>query len=138
MTKRFLPGLLAMTAALMAAVQSPCSLAQADGASLPGPWPTYKNGYDGQRFSPGEAAKKDAAHVADFIKNPKSPMPKLYPAPLNEKDVADVAAFVEVRPRLRLLQDAPHRGSYDMPRVHLIASASITLEPEDEYEAHVW
>jgi len=43
----------------------------------------------------GEAAKKDAAHVADFIKNPKSPMPKLYPAPLNEKDVADVAAFVE-------------------------------------------
>ena len=43
----------------------------------------------------GEAAKKDAAQVAAFIKNPKSPMPKLFPSPLNEKDVADVAGFVE-------------------------------------------
>ena len=55
MTKRFLPGLLAAAAVLMAAVQSPCSLAQADGASLPGPWPTYNNGYDGQRFSPARS-----------------------------------------------------------------------------------
>jgi alcohol dehydrogenase (cytochrome c) len=43
----------------------------------------------------GEAAKKDTAQVVDFIKNPKAPMPKLYPAPLNDQDVADIAAFVE-------------------------------------------
>jgi mono/diheme cytochrome c family protein len=43
----------------------------------------------------GEAAKKDTAQAADFIKNPKAPMPKLCPAPLSDHDVADVAAFVE-------------------------------------------
>jgi len=43
----------------------------------------------------GEAAKKNAEQVAAFIKNPKSPMPKLYPAPLSEQDVAEVAAFVD-------------------------------------------
>jgi alcohol dehydrogenase (cytochrome c) len=43
----------------------------------------------------GEAVKKDVEHVAAFIKQPKSPMPKLYPAPLSDKDVADVAAFVD-------------------------------------------
>jgi len=43
----------------------------------------------------GEAAKKNAEQVAAFIKNPKSPMPKLYPAPLSDEDVHEVAAFVE-------------------------------------------
>jgi alcohol dehydrogenase (cytochrome c) len=43
----------------------------------------------------GEAARKSAAEVAAFIKDPKSPMPKLYPSPLTDKDVADVAAYVE-------------------------------------------
>jgi len=42
-----------------------------------------------------EAAKKNAEQVEAFVKNPVSPMPKLYPAPLGDKDVADVAAFVE-------------------------------------------
>jgi len=43
----------------------------------------------------GEAAKKNPEQVTAFIKNPKSPMPKLYPSPLSDKDVAEVAAFVE-------------------------------------------
>ncbi len=35
----------------------------------------------------------DAAIV--WIKNPAAPMPKLYPDPLSERDVTDVAAYVE-------------------------------------------
>jgi alcohol dehydrogenase (cytochrome c) len=43
----------------------------------------------------GEAARKSLAEATAFIKEPKAPMPKLYPAPLTDKDVAEVAAFVE-------------------------------------------
>ncbi|MEO6991628.1 MAG: cytochrome c [Candidatus Baltobacteraceae bacterium] len=42
-----------------------------------------------------EKARKDTAAAIAWIKNPKPPMPKLYPSPLSEKDVADVAAYVE-------------------------------------------
>jgi len=41
-----------------------------------------------------KSRKSDAAAIA-WIKEPKPPMPKLYPSPLGEKDVADVAAYVE-------------------------------------------
>ena len=47
--------------------------------------PTLKN----------EKSRKNFEQTVAQIKNPKSPMPKLYPAPLNEKDVNDVAAFVQ-------------------------------------------
>jgi mono/diheme cytochrome c family protein len=43
----------------------------------------------------GEKAKKDLAKTIAWIKNPQPPMPKLYPSPLGEKDVADVAAYVQ-------------------------------------------
>jgi ubiquinol-cytochrome c reductase cytochrome c subunit len=43
----------------------------------------------------GEKARKDTAAAIAWIKNPVLPMPKLYPSPLSEKDVEDVAAFVE-------------------------------------------
>jgi mono/diheme cytochrome c family protein len=43
----------------------------------------------------GEKSRKDTAAAIAWIKNPKSPMPKLYPDPLSEKDVEDVAAYVE-------------------------------------------
>jgi ubiquinol-cytochrome c reductase cytochrome c subunit len=43
----------------------------------------------------GEKARKDDAAAIAWIKNPVLPMPKLYPSPLSEKDVDDVAAFVE-------------------------------------------
>ena len=43
----------------------------------------------------GESTKKSVAEAVAFIKDPKAPMPKLFPAPLSEKDVADVAQFVE-------------------------------------------
>ena len=42
-----------------------------------------------------EAAKKNPDQVAAFIKNPIAPMPKLWPTPLSDQDVADVAKFVE-------------------------------------------
>jgi mono/diheme cytochrome c family protein len=43
----------------------------------------------------GEKSRKDLAAAIVWIKNPKPPMPKLYPSPLSESDVADVAAYVE-------------------------------------------
>lgn len=43
----------------------------------------------------GERAKKNLTAAIGFIKNPVAPMPKLYPAPLSDRDVADVAAYVE-------------------------------------------
>jgi len=43
----------------------------------------------------GEKARKDTAAAVAWIKNPAPPMSKLYPSPLDEKDVADVAAYVE-------------------------------------------
>jgi mono/diheme cytochrome c family protein len=47
--------------------------------------PTLKN----------EKSRKNFEQTVAQIKNPKSPMPKLYPASLNDKDVNDVAAFVQ-------------------------------------------
>ncbi len=43
----------------------------------------------------GEKSRKNYGAAVVWIKNPKPPMPKLYPNPLGEKDVEDVAAFVE-------------------------------------------
>jgi mono/diheme cytochrome c family protein len=43
----------------------------------------------------GEKSRKDLPAAIAWIKNPKPPMPKLYPSPLSESDVADVAAYVE-------------------------------------------
>ena len=42
-----------------------------------------------------EKSRKDFAAAVAWIKDPKPPMPKLYPSPLGEKDVDDVAAYVE-------------------------------------------
>ena len=43
----------------------------------------------------GEKTRKDIAGTIVWIKDPIPPMPTLYPKPLAEKDVDDVAAFVE-------------------------------------------
>jgi mono/diheme cytochrome c family protein len=43
----------------------------------------------------GEKTRKDAAGTVVWIKQPIPPMPTLYPKPLTEKDVDDVAVFVE-------------------------------------------
>jgi mono/diheme cytochrome c family protein len=43
----------------------------------------------------GEKGRKNYEQAIAWIKNPQPPMPKLYPSPLNEKDVDDVAAYVE-------------------------------------------
>jgi len=40
-------------------------------------------------------ARLTVQRTVDFIKNPAPPMPKLYPAPLSDGDVADVAAYVQ-------------------------------------------
>ncbi|BDE06251.1 hypothetical protein WPS_15270 [Vulcanimicrobium alpinum] len=42
-----------------------------------------------------EKSRKNYEQAVAWIKNPKPPMPKLYPSPLSEKDVDDVAAYVE-------------------------------------------
>jgi mono/diheme cytochrome c family protein len=42
-----------------------------------------------------EKSRKDLAAAIAWIKNPQPPMPKLYPSPLGEKDVTDVASYVE-------------------------------------------
>jgi mono/diheme cytochrome c family protein len=42
-----------------------------------------------------EKSRKNTAAAIAWIKNPKPPMPKLYPSPLSDRDVADVAAYVE-------------------------------------------
>jgi alcohol dehydrogenase (cytochrome c) len=43
----------------------------------------------------GEKSRKNMAQAIAWIKHPQPPMPKLYPSPLSEKDVRDVAAYVE-------------------------------------------
>lgn len=43
----------------------------------------------------GEKTRKDTAGVVFWIKHPILPMPTLYPKPLSEKDVDDVAVFVD-------------------------------------------
>ncbi|MFN2460813.1 MAG: cytochrome c [Candidatus Velthaea sp.] len=42
-----------------------------------------------------EKSRKNTAQAIAWIKNPQPPMPKLYPGTLNDKDVTDVAAYVE-------------------------------------------
>jgi mono/diheme cytochrome c family protein len=42
-----------------------------------------------------EKSRKNYAQTVAWIKNPSPPMPKLYPSPLAEKDVDDVAAYVQ-------------------------------------------
>jgi mono/diheme cytochrome c family protein len=43
----------------------------------------------------GERGHKNLTQVAAFVKDPQPPMPKLYPTPLSDADVRDVAAYVE-------------------------------------------
>ncbi|MGD0052822.1 MAG: cytochrome c [Vulcanimicrobiaceae bacterium] len=42
-----------------------------------------------------EKSRKDGQQTITWIHNPQPPMPKLWPSPLNDKDVADVAAYVQ-------------------------------------------
>ena len=42
-----------------------------------------------------ESERQDLSRTIVWIENPDPPMPKLFPSPLSERDVADVAAFVQ-------------------------------------------
>jgi mono/diheme cytochrome c family protein len=42
-----------------------------------------------------ERVRKDEAQAIAWIKDPLPPMPKLYPVPLTDADVANLAAYVE-------------------------------------------
>jgi mono/diheme cytochrome c family protein len=42
-----------------------------------------------------EKSRKNLAQTVAWIKNPTPPMPKLYPSPLDDKDVVDVATYVQ-------------------------------------------
>ena len=43
----------------------------------------------------GERSRKDLQQAIQWIENPAPPMPKLYPSPLNERSVHEVAEYVE-------------------------------------------
>jgi mono/diheme cytochrome c family protein len=43
----------------------------------------------------GEKQRKDYPAAIAWIKNPQPPMPKLFPSPLSQSDVQDVASYVE-------------------------------------------
>ena len=43
----------------------------------------------------GEKKKRNYDQTVAWIKQPDPPMPKLFPYPLSERDVADVAAYVQ-------------------------------------------
>jgi mono/diheme cytochrome c family protein len=43
----------------------------------------------------GEKNRKNYAATIVWIHNPKPPMPKLWPQPLSDKDVSDVATYVQ-------------------------------------------
>jgi len=43
----------------------------------------------------GEKARKNYDQTIAWIHDPKPPMPKLWPSPLTDKDVQDVAAYVQ-------------------------------------------
>jgi mono/diheme cytochrome c family protein len=42
----------------------------------------------------GEHARKSRTALVAWIKNPQPPLPRLYPSPLTEQDVEDVASYV--------------------------------------------
>lgn len=42
-----------------------------------------------------ESARMDFQSTVSWIQDPMPPMPKLYPSPLSEKDVHDIAAYVQ-------------------------------------------
>lgn len=42
-----------------------------------------------------EKSRKDFKAVVAWVEDPKPPMPKLFPQPLGERDVDDVAAYLE-------------------------------------------
>ena len=62
-----------------------CATCHGAGGVGGGVGPTLKN----------EKSRKNFAQAVTWIKNPRSPMPKLYPGTLSEKDVEDVASYVE-------------------------------------------
>ena len=43
----------------------------------------------------GEKTRRNYDQTVAWIKSPDPPMPKLFPYPLSERDVADVAAYVQ-------------------------------------------
>jgi mono/diheme cytochrome c family protein len=43
----------------------------------------------------GEKARKNYVQTIAQVRDPQPPMPKLYPEPLNDKDVQDIAAYVQ-------------------------------------------
>jgi len=58
------------------------------------------HGETGREGGVGPALAGERAHASDaqtqaLIEDPQPPMPKLYPAPLSDKDVSDVAAYVQ-------------------------------------------
>ena len=62
-----------------------CATCHGAGGEGGGVGPSLKN----------EKSRKNFDKTVAWIKNPQPPMPKLFPQPLSEKDVDDVAAYVQ-------------------------------------------
>jgi mono/diheme cytochrome c family protein len=62
-----------------------CAVCHAPGGAAAGVGPSLEH----------EKRRKTYAQTIAWIEHPDPPMPKLYPVPLTEKDVADVAAYVQ-------------------------------------------
>jgi hypothetical protein len=43
----------------------------------------------------GERSRKNLAAAIAWIENPELPIPKLYPSPLSQRDVENIAAYIE-------------------------------------------
>jgi len=70
-------------ARLFAAHCSPCHGATGTEEGMPGPSLRY------------ESARMNFQTTVSWIEDPEPPMPKLYPSALSERDVHDIAAYVQ-------------------------------------------
>jgi len=86
-------------AAPVAAAPATSSLASASGAEIYGRICANCHGGNGEGVNgpalKGLATRMDLARTVQWIQNPSAKMPKLYPEPLNEQAVKNVAAYVQ-------------------------------------------
>jgi alcohol dehydrogenase (cytochrome c) len=93
-----MPSVVVMTLNPGAATTTSVASAAANGRRLYGQICQSCHGPDGNMLANNRlgnlAARRDLASTIEYIKNPKAPMPKLYPDLITEQNVRDVATFL--------------------------------------------
>lgn len=79
------PGATAAASAGKRVFDANCAVCHGAGGQGGGIGPSLRN----------EKTRKDFVQTQAWIKDPQPPMPKLYPGKISEKDVRDVAAYVQ-------------------------------------------